>query len=386
MKIHEYQAKQILRDYGVRTPVGDVARTPEKAHSVARRLTSKDGRFPVVVKSQVLVGGRGKAGGVKLAHSLKDVRALARQILGMDIKGETVRTVLVEQGVDIQREIYLGIIIDRARKMPVFMISAAGGVEIEQVAAETPEQILFVAVDPMLGLTDFQVREMSCFVEVPKDGSKDFATIVRGLYRAFVEKDCSLAEINPLVITCANEVIAADAKMNFDDNALARHPDIVQLRDEAEEAPLEREARSRKLNYVKLDGHIGCIVNGAGLAMGTMDIVKHFGGEPANFLDIGGGAKSEQVADALRLIVSDPKVNTIFFNIFGGIVRCDLVAQGIIDALATLPEWHTPIVIRLSGTNEEIAREMLRDRDHLIPAATMTEGAQKAVEISNRTA
>lgn len=386
MKIHEYQAKEILRGLGVPTPAGEVAATPAKAEAVARKLIEKRGAmFPLVIKSQVLVGGRGKAGGVKLAHSLEEARALAKQILKMNIKGEIVKKVLVEQGVNIAREIYLGIILDRARKKPVFMISAAGGVEIEQVAAETPEKILFTPVEPLLGLADFQVREMALFTDIPKEGLDGFTKIVRGLYEAFVRYDCSLAEINPLVVTAENQIIAADAKMNFDDNALGRHPEVAAMRDEAEEAPLEREARKKHLNYVKLDGKIGCIVNGAGLAMGTMDIVKHFGGEPANFLDIGGGAKAEQVTEALRLIVSDPKVNTIFFNIFGGIVRCDLVAQGILDALKNLPDWKTPIVIRLSGTNEEKAREMLKGTE-LISAATMSEGAQKAVEISNRKA
>lgn len=379
MKIHEYQAKAILREYGVRTPQGDVAETAAQARAVAEKL----GTFPVVVKSQVLVGGRGKAGGIKLAKSLDEAEQLAGQIIGMDIKGEEVKSVLVEQGIDIQREIYLGIIIDRATKLPVFMISAAGGVDIEEVAAETPEKILFLGIHPNTGLRDYQVREMAYFVDIPKEGMKDFAAVVRGLYQSFLENDCSLAEINPLVITGDKQVIAADAKMNFDDNALGDHPEIEKMRDPAEEAPLEREAREAKLNYVKLDGKIGCIVNGAGLAMGTMDIVKHFGGEPANFLDIGGGAKAEQVTDALRVITGDPEVNTIFFNIFGGIVRCDLVAQGILDALKNLPDWNLPIVIRLSGTNEEKAREMLKGTA-LIPAATMSEGAQKAVEISNR--
>ena len=385
MKIHEYQAKAILRGYGVRTPAGEVAHTVEEAEAASRRLLEQGAGFPHVIKSQVLVGGRGKAGGVKLAKSPDEVRDLAGRILGMDIKGETVQKVLVEQGIDIRREIYLGIILDRARKKPVIMASAAGGVEIEQVAAETPEKILFVPVDPMIGLADYQVREIAAFVGIPREGMKDFTGIMRGLYQAFERRDCSLAEINPLVVTSAGEVIAADAKMNFDDNALHRHPEIAAMRDEAEEAPLEREARKRRLNYVKLDGRIGCIVNGAGLAMGTMDIVKHFGGEPANFLDIGGGAKAEQVAEALKLIVSDPKVNTIFFNIFGGIVRCDLVAEGILAALKSLPDWDIPIVIRLSGTNEDAAREMLKGTD-LIPAATMSEGARKAVEISRRAA
>ncbi|MGI8907138.1 MAG: ADP-forming succinate--CoA ligase subunit beta [Candidatus Sumerlaeaceae bacterium] len=379
MKIHEYQAKDILRGYGVKTPQGEVADEPGKVRAAAEKL----GAFPVVIKSQVLVGGRGKAGGVKLAKSVDEAEKLGAQIIGMDIKGETVKTVLVEQGIDIQREIYLGIIIDRARKLPVFMISAAGGVDIEEVAANTPEKILFLGVDPMLGLSDYQVRQMAYFVDIPKEGMKDFAGVVRGLYRAFIDKDCSLAEINPLVVTGKGEVIAADAKMNFDDNALGDHPEIAAMRDPAEEAPLERQAREAKLNYVKLEGKIGCIVNGAGLAMGTMDIVKHYGGEPANFLDIGGGAKAEQVTEALRVITGDPNVNTILFNIFGGIVRCDLVAEGILAALKAFPNWNIPIVIRLSGTNEEKAREMLKGTE-LIPVATMSEGAQKAVELSKR--
>ncbi len=381
MKIHEYQAKAILREYGVKTPQGELAETPEQARAIAEKL----GTFPVVVKSQVLVGGRGKAGGIKLAKSLDEAQNYASEIIGMDIKGEEVKSVLIEQGIDIQREIYLGIIIDRDTKLPVFMISAAGGVDIEEVAASTPEQILFLGVSPITGLSNYQISEMAYFVDIPKEGKKDFAGVVRGLYKAFIEKDCSLAEINPLVITGNKEVIAADAKMNFDDNALVDHPEIEAMRDPAEEAPLETQAREAKLNYVKLDGKIGCIVNGAGLAMGTMDIVKHYGGEPANFLDIGGGAKAEQVTDALRVITGDPEVNTIFFNIFGGIVRCDLVAQGILDALKNLPDWKLPIVIRLSGTNEEKAREMLKGTE-LIAVATMSEGAQKAVEISNRAA
>jgi len=381
MKIHEYQAKDILRGYGVRTPQGKVTANAGEAKQIAESL----GGYPVVVKSQVLVGGRGKAGGVKLAKSADEAQQHAEKILGMDIKGETVKTVLIEQGIDIQREIYLGIIIDRATKLPVFMISAAGGVDIEEVAATTPEKILFLGVEPMLGLLDNQIREMAYFVDIPKEGMKDFAGVVRGLYQSFADKDCSLAEINPLVVTGKGEVIAADAKMNFDDNALGNHPEVEEMRDEAEEAPLEREARHARVNYVKLDGKIGCIVNGAGLAMATMDIVKHYGGEPANFLDLGGGAKAEQVTDALRIITGDPTVNTIFFNIFGGIVRCDLVAEGILTALKNFPDWKLPIVIRLSGTNEEKAREMLKGTA-LIPAATMSEGAQKAVELSKKQA
>jgi succinyl-CoA synthetase beta subunit len=382
MKIHEFQAKAILKKYGVRVPEGVVARAPARAVVAARELIAKVG-FPVVAKSQVLVGGRGKAGGIRLIRSDEEIEPTVSQLLGMEIKGEKVKKLLIEQGLDIAQEIYLGIIVDRARKKAVFMTSAAGGVEIEQVAAETPEKILFSPVEPLPGLTAAQVREMFYFLGLAKDSFADFSAIARGLYRAFIEKDCSLAEINPLVVTAGGEVIAADAKMNFDDNALWRHPDIAKLRDPAEENPLERKARQYKLNYVKLEGKIGCIVNGAGLAMATMDVVKHFGGEPANFLDIGGGAKSDQVAQALKLVVSDRNVNTIFINIFGGIVRCDLVAEGILKALEQFPKWNIPVVIRLSGTNEERARELLRGTA-LIPAASMSEGAQKAVELSRR--
>jgi succinyl-CoA synthetase beta subunit len=382
MKIHEFQAKAILKKYGVNVPEGIVARSPARAIEAAKNLAAKVG-FPVVAKSQVLVGGRGKAGGIKLIRSEDEIEPVVTQLLGMEIKGEKVKKLLFEQGLNIAKEIYLGVIVDRGRKIPVMMGSAAGGVEIEQVAAETPEKILFSPVDPLLGLPAWQIREMFYFLGLAKESFNDFANTMEGLYRAFVEKDCSLAEINPLVVTADGQVIAADAKMNFDDNALWRHSAIAKLRDPAEEPPLERQARKYKLNYVKLDGKIGCIVNGAGLAMATMDLIKHFGGEPANFLDIGGGAKSDQVAQALKLIVSDRNVNTIFINIFGGIVRCDLVAEGILKALEQFPKWNTPIVIRLSGTNEERARELLKGTQ-LIPAATMSEGARKAVELSAR--
>jgi succinyl-CoA synthetase beta subunit len=298
----------------------------------------------------------------------------------MNIKGSVVRQVLVESGVDIRQEIYVGLIIDRASKQIVLMVSAAGGVEIEEVAAQTPEKILKVALDRHLGLPDYVARRAACFLGLPPTATRSFATIARGLYRAFVEIDCSLAEINPLVVTGDGELIACDAKMNLDDNALARHRDVAEMRDESEEEPLETDARHHKVSYVKLDGRIGCIVNGAGLAMATMDVVKHFGGAPANFLDIGGGAKAEQVAEALRIVTADPNVNTILFNIFGGIVRCDRVAEGILLAQKKL-DLKIPIVIRLSGTNEEIAREMLKDAG-LIAMPTMSEAAKEAVRLS----
>ncbi len=376
MKIHEYQAKGILRRFKVPLPDGAEAVTPTEAQHHAKALSS----FPVIIKAQVHVGGRGKAGGVKLAKNATEAREHAEAILGMDIKGITVRKLLVEAGVDIEREIYLGMIVDRATKAPVLMASAAGGVEIEEVAAQTPEKIMKMAIRPDLGLRDYQIRSVASFLKLDRKQWRDFGRALTGLYHAFRVKDCSLAEINPLVITGDGKVIACDAKMNFDDNALYRHQDIEELRDEGEEEPLEIEARKANVNYVKLDGKIGCIVNGAGLAMATMDIVKHFGGEPANFLDIGGGAKAEQVCEALRIVTSDPEVNTILFNIFGGIVRCDRVAKGILQALDQL-KLKLPIVIRLSGTNEEQAREMLKDTD-LIAMPTMSAAAQKAVEVS----
>jgi succinyl-CoA synthetase beta subunit len=375
MKIHEYQAKAILRGCGVPLPRGSVASTPAEARAAAQGLS-----FPVAVKAQVHVGGRGKAGGVKLAQSIDEVESHARAILGMNIKGTTVRKVLVEEGVDIQREIYLGLIIDRSRKLPVLMASAAGGVEIEEVAARMPEKILKLTVRPDLGLRDYQSRAAAQFLELPPTAGRGFLQTAQALYKAFDDYDCSLAEINPLAVTGRGEIVACDAKMNFDDNALYRHPDIEALRDEGEEEPLETEARRQKISYVKLDGKIGCIVNGAGLAMATMDLVKHFGGQPANFLDIGGAAKAEQVREALRIIASDPAVNTILFNIFGGIVRCDRVAEGVLQALDQL-DLEVPIVIRLSGTNEDKAREMLKGT-RLVSAPTMSEAARKAVEVS----
>ncbi len=377
MKIHEYQAKAILAKYDVPIPRGQVASTADEAVTIAAEI----GSWPVVIKAQVHVGGRGKAGGVKLANSAEEVRQHAGAILGMDIKGITVRKVLVEPGIDIKHEIYLGIILDRITKAPVIMASAEGGVEIEEVAKTNPEKILKLVVPPTYGLRGHHSIIAADFLDIPADARKTFKKVLDGLVAAFIDNDCSLAEINPLVLTGSGHVIACDAKMNFDDNALPWHPELAELRDDGEEDPLEVEARQKSLNYVRLDGRIGCIVNGAGLAMGTMDVVKHFGGTPANFLDIGGGAKAEQVAEALNLITSDPNVDVIFFNIFGGIVRCDIVAQGVLDALKSLPDFDYPIVMRLSGTNDEQARKMLTDSPIHI-AATMAEGAQLAVKLS----
>ncbi len=375
VKIHEYQAKRILKDYGVPVPEGIVVTNVEEAERHAAGV-----RFPVVVKAQVHVGGRGKAGGVKLARDAAELKRHTAAILGMQIKGSTVRQVLIEPGVDIRTEMYLGIVIDRAARYPCLMASAAGGVEIEQVAAETPGKILKIHIRPALGLRGYQIRRTAGFLGIPADAAKTFAAVLGGLYRAFVERDCSLAEINPLVVTAGGELIACDAKINFDDNAAFRHPEHEPLRDDGEEEPLEVEARKARVSYVKLDGRIGCIVNGAGLAMATMDVVKHFGGEPANFLDIGGAARAEQVTEALRIVTADPAVNTVLFNIFGGIVRCDRVAEGILEAFRRL-DLRIPIVIRLVGTNEDQARDLLKG-SALIACRTMSEAAKKAVELS----
>jgi succinyl-CoA synthetase beta subunit len=378
MKIHEYQAKDILRQCGVPLPPGQVADSPESAEQAAQAL----GVYPVAVKAQVHVGGRGKAGGIKLARDAAQTRDAAQAILGMSIKGITVKKVLVEAGVDIEREIYAGLIVDRAGKCPVMMFSASGGVDIEEVAATDPDRILKLTIQPSLGLCAYQIRQAIYFLEIPAEAQKTFAQICRALEQVLMRYDASLVEINPLVITARGEMIACDAKINFDDNALGLHPEIEALRDENEEEPLEVEARRAKLSYVKLEGKIGCLVNGAGLAMGTMDIVKHFGGEPANFLDVGGGAQPETIAEALRIVTSDPSVNTIFFNIFGGIVRCDRVAEGILKARETTG-IDIPIVMRLVGTNEDKARELLEGTD-LIMLPTMAEAARKAVELSRR--
>ncbi len=377
MKIHEYQAKAILKSFGAPVPDGQVATSARDVRKIAERIG-----FPAVVKAQVHVGGRGKAGGVKLANKLAELEAAAGSILGILIKGTKVRKILIETAADINHEYYIGIVIDRARKYPVMMVSAAGGVDIEEVAAKTPEKILKIHIKRHLGILSFQVRQAMYFLDLPRSTAKSFSLITQALYGAFMAKDCSLAEINPLVLTKDSELMCCDAKMNFDDNALWRHPDIEAMRDEEEEEPLETAARKKRVSYVKLNGNIGCIVNGAGLAMTTMDMVKHFGGEPANFLDIGGGAKAEQVTEALRIVTSDPNVKTVLFNIFGGIVRCDLVAKGILEALATL-DLTLPIVIRLSGTNEEEARAMLKDTA-LLAMPTMSEAAKEAVEVSQR--
>lgn len=378
MKIHEFQSKQILTDYGLPLPRGSVVESAEAAVEAAESF----GAWPVVVKAQVHVGGRGKAGGVKLARNAAEVRKHAQTILGMNIKGIIVKRVLIEQAVEIAREIYAGAVIDRASKRLVVMVSPAGGINIEEVAATSPDRILKLHIQPGLGLRPYQIRQAVYFLDLPADTHETVSRILRTLERVVFDQDASLVEINPLVLTSRGEIICADAKIDFDDNALALHPAIAALRDENEEAPLEVEARHHDISYVKLDGHIGCLVNGAGLAMATMDLVKQYGGEPANFLDVGGGADAERIAAALRIVTADSAVNTILFNIFGGIVRCDRVAEGVLRARER-SGIDIPIVMRLVGTNEDKARELLAGTD-LIMLPTMSEAARKAVELSNR--
>ena len=372
MKLHEYQSKRIFSQYGVTIPQGEVATTPQEARDIARRLGKK-----VVVKAQVLVGGRGKAGGIKVANTPDEAEAIAERILGMDIKGLRVRKVLVDEAADIREEIYLGLVVDRARRRVVMMASAAGGVDIEEVARQTPEKILQAVVDPFLGLRDYQARELAFGIGLRRDRIGDFVRFARGLYQAFEACDASLAEINPLAVTGEGTLLAVDGKMVIDDNALFRHPDLAEMRDVDEETPAEAEARRYGLSYVQLDGEIGCMVNGAGLAMATMDMTKLFGGAPANFLDIGGGAQADKVAAALRIILHDPRVKAVLFNIFGGITRCDEVARGILAALQEVPT-RVPMVARLVGTNEEEGRRILSEAK-LITATTLVEAAQKAV-------
>jgi succinyl-CoA synthetase beta subunit len=372
MKLHEYQSKQIFAKYGIPIPKGRVAATATEAKQIAEELGGR-----VVVKSQVLVGGRGKAGGIRLAKTAKEAEEVANQILRMEIKGLPVRKVLVDQAANIDQEIYLGITNDRAARRPVFMASAAGGVEIEEVARTNPEKIIKVHIDPLLGLRDYQARDIAIGIDLPKDYWKSFGEICRGLWRVYVDCDATLVEINPLVILKEKTLLALDGKMLLDDNALFRHPDLAEMRDVDEEAPAETEARKYGLSFIKLDGNIGCMVNGAGLAMTTMDIVKLFGGEPANFLDIGGGAGADKVAAALRIILSDKNVKAILFNVFGGITRCDEVARGILSALDEVKPT-IPMVVRLVGTNAEEGRKLLADA-HMITAETLADAAKKSV-------
>ncbi|MFN8582906.1 MAG: ADP-forming succinate--CoA ligase subunit beta [Gemmatimonadaceae bacterium] len=375
MNIHEYQAKDILRALGVPIPPGEVATTPAEAEAIARRI----GRM-VVVKAQVHAGGRGKAGGVKLAKTPEEAREKAQAILGMQIKGLTVQKVLVTDAADIASEAYVGIILDRASKRPVFMVSPAGGIDIEEVAASTPEKILKLPIDTRYGLQPFQAMRLGFFLYDDLAKARAAAKIMQHLYQGFMQSGCSLAEINPLVVTPAGEVIALDAKMVIDDNELDRRPTIAALRDESAEAPSEVDARNANLTFIKLDGNVGCCVNGAGLAMATMDLVKYYGGEPANFLDIGGSSNPEKVVNALRIITADPNVKAILFNIFGGITRTDDVANGIVTATKTNP-LKVPIVIRLTGTNEEIAVKILTENG-FTASSDMDEAVKRAVELA----
>ncbi|MFN2398732.1 MAG: ADP-forming succinate--CoA ligase subunit beta [Gemmatimonadaceae bacterium] len=372
MNIHEYQAKEVFRSVGIPIPAGEVAATPDDAERIARAYGKT-----VVVKAQVHAGGRGKAGGVKLARTPEEAKQVASRILGMQIKGLTVTKVLVTPAAEIVTEAYAGIIVDRASKRAVFMVSPAGGIDIEEVAAKTPDKIRRVPVDPRYGLLPFQALQMGLFLYENIKQARAAATILQQLYRAFIDSGASLAEINPLVTTDSGEVLALDAKMVVDDNELDRRPQIASLRDESAEAPSEVEARNANLTFIKLDGNVGCIVNGAGLAMATMDLVKYYGGEPANFLDIGGSSNPEKVVSALRIITSDPNVKAILFNIFGGITRTDDVANGIVTATASNP-LKVPMVIRLTGTNEEAAVAILEK--HGFAAMTdMDEAVKKAV-------
>jgi succinyl-CoA synthetase beta subunit len=375
MKLHEYQSKQIFSRYGIPIPKGRVAATASEAKQVAEELGGR-----VVIKSQVLVGGRGKAGGIRLAKSPKEAEEVATSILSMEIKGLPVRKVLVDEAVSISKEIYLGITNDRSMRKPVMMASAAGGVDIEEIAQRSPEKIIKVYIDPLLGLREYQARDIAVSIDLPRQHWRPFMAIAAGLWKAYVENDATLAEINPLVITADNRLLAIDGKMLIDDNAMFRHPDLSDMRDLDEEAPAEIEARKYGLSYIKLDGQIGCMVNGAGLAMASMDIIKLYGGSPANFLDIGGGAGADKVAAALRIILTDSNVRAVLINIFGGITRCDEVARGVLVAIGEVKP-KVPMIIRLVGTNAEQGREILAEAN-LITAETLVDAAQKAVQVA----
>jgi succinyl-CoA synthetase beta subunit len=373
MNLHEYQTKAVFARYNIPIPRGRIALTAQEARTIANELGGR-----VVVKAQVLTGGRGKAGGIRLAKSNREVEDIATQILSMEIKGLNVRKVLVDEAVNIEREIYLGIIIDRSANHPVLMASSEGGVEIEKVAHDTPEKIIRTAIDPLIGLRDYQVRDIAIGIDLPHALWKGFISICQSLWHVFWDNDATLCEINPLVITDDQKLIALDGKMIIDDNSLFRHPDLSNQRDAEGENHGEIEARKYGLTYIKLDGNIGCMVNGAGLAMATMDIIHHFGGEPANFLDIGGGANAEKVSQAIRVILMDPNVKAILINIFGGITRCDEVARGIISALSEI-KTDLPMIVRLIGTNADEGVRLLANA-HMITASTLEEAALKAIQ------
>jgi succinyl-CoA synthetase beta subunit len=387
MKIHEYQAKAILARYGVTTPRGEVAFTKEEAREAAQRLKS----HITVVKAQIHAGGRGKGGGVKLGRSSDEAGDIAGQILGMNLvtpqtgpAGRRVKRVLVEEGLDIKRELYLGLLVDRATGRVVFMASAAGGMEIEEVAKNNPSAILREAIHPAAGLQLYQARKIAFGLGLPIEVVNQSVPFLQALYRAFMDTDASLLEINPCVVTGEGHLVALDAKMTFDDNALFRHKELRELRDLDEEDPLEVEASKYGLNYIKLEGSVACMVNGAGLAMATMDIIKYAGGSPANFLDVGGGASADQVKNAFRILMSDPEVKAVFINIFGGILRCDVLATGVVAAAKDL-QLKVPVVVRMEGTNVELGQQILRDSGlNFTIAEGMKDGAQKVVALARR--
>jgi succinyl-CoA synthetase beta subunit len=382
MKIHEYQGKELLRKFGVPVPRGLVARSPEEAYQAAKEL----GTEVVVVKAQIHAGGRGKGGGVKLARSADEAREIAAQILGMKLvthqtgpEGREVRVLLIEEGLPIDKEFYLGIVLDRASGRQVFMASAAGGMDIEEVAAKTPEQIIKETIDPAVGFRSFQARKLAFALGIPSALVNESVKFMQSLYTAYEQMDASLMEINPFLLTKDNRLIALDAKVNFDDNAMFRHKEFLDLRDLNEEDPAEIEASKFDLNYIKLDGNIACMVNGAGLAMATMDIIKLAGGEPANFLDVGGGASQERVEAAFRILLADQNVQAVLINIFGGIVRCDMVARGVVEAAKKL-NIKVPVVVRLEGTNVEEGQRVIRDSGlNFVVAKGMKDAADKVV-------
>ena len=376
MKLHEYQSKRLFANHGLNVPQGDVATTPAEARQVALRLGG-----PVIVKAQVLIGGRGKAGGILLAGDADEAEHIAERILSTSIKDLAVNKVLIERAVRIERELYLSILLDRSQRAPILVASGQGGMEIEEAAKTAPEQITRLKINPMWGLLDFQARNVAFDLGLQRQMLRKFTAVVQALYRLFVESDATLVEINPLVVTHDDELVAVDGKIILDDNALYRHKELGELRDIQDRTKLERQAYHTGLAYVQLDGDIGCMVNGAGLAMATMDIINLYGGKPANFLDIGGGAKADKTATALRIILSDPNVKAVLCNIFGGITRCDEVARGLIDALGEMPP--VPVVARLVGTNEEEGRRILAEAN-LETATSLAEAAQKAIQVAGR--
>ncbi|MCY8490110.1 ADP-forming succinate--CoA ligase subunit beta [Bacillus atrophaeus] len=384
MNIHEYQGKEVLRKYGVSVPEGKVAFTAEEAVERAEGLSSS----VYVVKAQIHAGGRGKAGGVKIAKSKEEVKAYAEELLGKTLvthqtgpDGQVIKRLLIEEGCDIKKEYYVGLVLDRATSRIVLMASEEGGTEIEEVAEKTPEKIKKVVIDPAVGLQGYQARKIAFSINIPKELVGQAAKFMLRLYKAFVEKDCSIAEINPLVVTGDGKVMALDAKLNFDSNALYRQKDIMEYRDLDEEDPKEIEASKYDLSYISLDGNIGCMVNGAGLAMSTMDIIKHYGGDPANFLDVGGGATAEKVTEAFKIILSDQNVKGIFVNIFGGIMKCDVIAEGVVEATKQVG-LTLPLVVRLEGTNVDLGKKILSESGlNITSAESMADGAQKIVSL-----